>query len=77
MYPGNVRLIDLSVPIEHEVVSEPLPARIRYITHGGEGLEQMRQFFDVRPEDLVYSRGLGWAVEEITALTHTGSAARF
>jgi kynurenine formamidase len=73
MLPSNVRLIDLSVSIEHEAVSEPLPARIRYITHDGEGLEQMQQFFHVRPEDLVYSKGLGWAVEEITAITHTGT----
>jgi kynurenine formamidase len=33
----------------------------------------MRQFFGVKPEDLVYSHGQGWAIEEITAITHTGT----
>ena len=58
---GKMRLIDLSVPLEHQAVSEPLPPQIRYVTHDGDGLRQMRQFFGVRPEDLVYSNGLGWA----------------
>jgi kynurenine formamidase len=69
----RVRLIDLSVPLEDRAVSEPLPAEIHYCTHDGEGLQQMRQFFGVRPEDLVYSGGLGWAVEEVRAVTHTGT----
>ena len=72
MLPGY-RLIDLSVPLEHGSASEPLPARIRYARHDGEGLQQMRQFLGVRPEDLVYSNGLGWAVEEVQAITHTGT----
>ncbi len=37
------------------------------------GLAQMRQFFGVRPEDLMYSDGQGWAIEEIKAITHTGT----
>ena len=69
----HVRIIDLSVPLEHESASEPLPARIRYIEHGAEGLAQMQQFFGVSRADLVYSGGLGWAIEEITAITHTGT----
>ena len=72
MMPG-FRLIDLSVPLEHRAVSEPLPAQIRYVRHDGEGLQQMQQFFGVRPENLVYSNGLGWAVEEVQAITHTGT----
>lgn len=72
MFPGY-RLIDLSVPLEHQATSEPLPAQIRYVRHEGEGLRQMQHFFGVRPEDLVYSNGLGWAVEEVQALTHTGT----
>lgn len=70
---GKARLIDLSVPLEHEAVHEPLPGRIRYVTHEGEGLRQMQQFFGVRPEDLTASNGLGWAVEEVQAITHTGT----
>ncbi|HEY4312544.1 MAG TPA: cyclase family protein, partial [Pirellulales bacterium] len=69
----RTRIIDLSVPLAHQAASEPLPAAIRYIDHAGEGLAQMRQFFGVKPEDLVYSHGQGWAIEEITAITHTGT----
>lgn len=61
------------MPLEHGAVSEPLPARIRYDRHDGAGLQQMWHFLGVRPEDLVYSNGLGWAVEEVQALTHTGA----
>jgi kynurenine formamidase len=70
---GNLRLIDLSVPLEHDAVSEPLPARIHYVRHDGEGLQQMQQSFGVKPDDLVYSNGQGWAIEEIHAITHTGT----
>jgi kynurenine formamidase len=70
---GKVRLIDLSVPLEHAAAHEPLPARITYANHEGEGLQQIRQLLGVRPEDLVYSGGLGWAVEELQAITHTGT----
>ena len=70
--PG-VRLVDLSVPLEHLAASEPLPAKIQYIRHDGEGLAQMQQFFGVTPADLVYSKGEGWAVEQIEAITHTGT----
>lgn len=70
--PG-FRLVDLSVPLEHLAASEPLPAKIQYIRHDGEGLAQMQQFFGVTPADLVYSNGEGWAVEQIEAITHTGT----
>src|SRR5262249_40314775 len=70
---GKVRLIDLSVPLEDNAVSEPLPARIHYVRHAEEGLQQMQRFFGVKPEDLVVSSGLGWAVEEVQAITHTGT----
>src|SRR5262245_7040971 len=69
----RLRLIDLSVPLEDNAVGEPMPAHIHDVTHAEEGLAQMRQFFGVRPEDLVYSGGLGWAVEEVNAITHTGT----
>jgi kynurenine formamidase len=70
--PG-LRLIDLSVPLQNLALSEPMPAQIRYTRHDGEGLRQMQQFFGVTPEDLVWSKGLGWAVEEVQAITHTGT----
>ena len=69
----SFRLIDLSVPLEHDAVSEPMRPSIRYCTHDGEGPRQIQHFLGVRPEDLVYSQGLGWAVEEVQAITHTGT----
>lgn len=70
---NRVRMIDLSVALENNSVSEPMPASIQYITHDREGLAQMQQFFGVKPEDLVYSDGQGWAIERIEAITHTGT----
>jgi kynurenine formamidase len=70
---GRFRMIDLSVPLEHAAISEPMPAHIHYVRHEGEGLEQMQRFFGVRPEDLTWSGGKGWAVEEVRAITHTGT----
>jgi kynurenine formamidase len=70
---GSFRIIDLSVPLAHQAASEPMPADIHYVTHDAEGREQIERFLGVRPEDLVYSGGLGWAVEEIRATTHTGT----
>jgi kynurenine formamidase len=67
-----MRLIDLSVPLQHLAASEHLPARIRYITYDAEGLGQMQAVFGIKAEDLVYSEGRGWAVEQIEAITHTG-----
>ena len=66
------RLIDLSVPLTHQATSEPFPASIRYVDHA-EGAAQMQQLFGVDPEQLVYSDGGGWAIEEIQAITHTGT----
>ncbi len=70
---SELTLVDLSVPLEDAAVSEPMPASIQYVTHADEGLQQMRQFFGVESEDLVYSDGQGWAIEKIEAITHTGT----
>jgi kynurenine formamidase len=70
---GKPRLIDLSVPLQDGAASEPLPAKIHYVDHRTEGLDQMRQVFGVTAADLVTSGGLGWAVEQIQAVTHTGT----
>lgn len=69
----NMRIIDLSVALEDQAASEPMPARIRYVRHESEGLQQMQQFLGIKPEDLVWSGGLGWALEEVQAITHTGT----
>lgn len=68
-----LRIIDLSMPLEHTAKCEPMPASIHYVTHEAEGLAQMRKFFGVEPDDLVWSGGLGWAIERIEAITHTGT----
>ena len=70
---GGARLIDLSVPLEHNSTSEPLPGSIHYVKHGGEGLAQMQQFFGVAADGLVWSDGEGWAIEDVHMITHTGT----
>lgn len=67
------KIVDLSVPLAHRAVSEPMPAEIDYITHDRRGLEQMTNLFGIERDDLVYSNGQGWAVEEIHAITHTAT----
>lgn len=67
------RLIDLSVPLLHQAAHEPLPPSIRYVEHHPEGAEMMKSLLGVRDQDLVYSKGQGWALEEILAITHTGT----
>lgn len=68
----DLKIVDLSVPLSHLALHEPLPASIRYVDHK-EGAEMMRSMLGVQPEDLVYSQGLGWALEEVSAITHTGT----
>lgn len=67
------QIIDLSVPLSHLALSEPRPASIHYVTHDQEGQRQFLDAFAARPEDLTYSKGMGWAIEEISAITHTGT----
>jgi kynurenine formamidase len=69
---SSPRMIDLSVPLSHQSTSEPFPASIRYVDHA-EGASQMQSLFGVALEDLVFSEGGGWAIEEIQAITHTGT----
>ena len=71
--PGDVRMIDLSVAIEHEAPGELETPRVEYITHEGAGLETMRRVFGCEAGDLVYSNGQGWAVENLTASSHCGT----
>src|SRR5262249_57579792 len=64
---GNFRIIDLSVPLQHKAVSEPLPAQIHYVRHDGEGLHQMQHFFGVKAEDLVWSARLPSPLHNVRA----------
>ena len=70
--PHRPRMIDLSVPLSHQSTSEPFPASIRYIDHA-EGAAQMQSLFGITTDQLVFSAGGGWAIEEIQAITHTGT----
>lgn len=69
---GGLRLLDLSVAIEHDAPGEISPPKIEYISHEASA-QMVAQIFGCRPEDLVYSNGQGWAVESVTAGSHTGT----
>lgn len=67
------RLIDLSIPITNEIVSDPPQMRpqVSYMRHG-ETVPQMAIYFPgLAAEDL--PDGEGWAVERLTLSTHNGT----
>lgn len=67
------KLIDISMPISAEIVTDPPPLRpkIAYMGHR-EGARQMLGFFPgLRVEDL--PDGEGWAVEDVSLTTHSGT----
>lgn len=68
-----MKIIDLSICIENEIVSDP-PAfkpRIDYLNHR-ESFPRLAQFFPgLRPEDLPDAEA--WAVERIQLTTHNGT----
>lgn len=67
------KFIDLAIAIENDLPSDP-PNMIPRITYHGhkEGAQMMKLFFPGATEkDL--PNGLGWAVEEVTLSTHSGS----
>ena len=72
IFPEGYEIIDLSVPLEDRAVSEPVRPRIRYSDHR-KGYWQMRFLFGVKKAQLRVSNGLGWAIEKVTAITHTGT----
>lgn len=69
----NKRLIDLSVPLEHEPVTEKRPSKIERFKYDAEGLDFLTKAFNCKPEDLVLSGGLGNNTEIVTAGTHTST----
>lgn len=69
---SDCELIDLSVALEHGAVSEPMKPKIRYVDHK-KGAWQMRFLFGIKRSQLRASQGLGWAIEKISAITHTGT----
>lgn len=69
----DLRLIDLSVAIEHDAAGERTKPRIDYVTHAAGGLKGMMETFGAQPEHFVYSNGHGWAVENLTVSSHTAT----
>lgn len=70
---GKKRFVDLSIPIEADLPSDPpmMIPRIDYADHV-KGAEQMEAFFPgVRKDQL--PGGLGWAVETLSLTTHSGT----
>ncbi len=68
-----MRLVDLSISIENDVVSDPALARphIDYIGHDAT-LDRIQSFFpDLRAEDL--PDGKCWAIEKVSLTTHNGT----
>ncbi len=69
---SSLRLIDLSVSLEHQAAGELEPPKIEYVDHETGGAA-VAAIFGCRREDLVYSNGGGWAVENVTASSHAGT----
>jgi kynurenine formamidase len=70
---ARVRLIDLSVALEHDAAGELTKPRIEYVTHSAGGLKGMMDVFGAKPEHFVYSNGHGWAVENLSVGSHTAT----
>lgn len=68
----NLRILDLSVALEHDARGELSPPKIEYTTHESGG-ETMQAIFDCEPEDLPFSHGHGWAVEQLNTSSHTAT----
>ena len=68
-----MRLVDLSVSIEHEAPFEMFPVKIEFRSHEGAGLAFFKEKFGVREEDLVYSEGRAAGDEMLTLLSHSGT----
>lgn len=67
------RIVDLSIAIENEVVSDPAAMRpeVQYFAHG-DTADQMAVYFPgLTRADL--SDGEGWAVEKVSLSTHNGT----
>ena len=66
-------IIDISVPLENDVVSDPpgYEPHIEYLTHKQTTQEILNIFPGLKEEDL--PEGQGWAIEWIRLMTHNGT----
>jgi kynurenine formamidase len=71
--PLQHRIIDLSMPIDPAVITDPpgLQPKVRYVDHRS-SVEDLARFFPgLRPEDL--PDGEAWAVEDVWLTSHSGT----
>ena len=68
-----MKIIDLSIDIENNTKNDPppMPTKIKYTNHQ-ESVKEMLSFFPGTTEE-VLPNGLGWAVEDVTLTTHSGT----
>jgi len=67
------RFIDLSVALDNETPADPPPLRprIQYQSHDETAASMAAMFPGLRPDQLF--EGKGWAVEDVTLTTHSGT----